>query len=364
MLVIKNQNKKVSRCTAQNLTEYHYGVHYPPPPGHKGLVARGVYVVSPTTACTPRSMGFPVLLLTLALLAVDPRLVDARAAERHHVLTNTSAASRIGEHGEHDVEEWTGAVEAGVVSRSSSALYSASSASSWLNSGAGGSVTLDSERQFGATRHPIRDSSPSSSSSRRLRRDRVRWDEHPEHQHHELFAFGANRHGELGLGHFKDSVKRPTLVSFLAAARVTVASFGGGRYADGHLLVLTDTGHLFARGDNVVGQLGQGDVADREELAPVFRGVAGVFSGASAGSSHSLAVTTKGVVYAWGSDAQCQLGQGDAPRLPSMSPSPLAVHLVHPRGGNVKNFAKDVAKDPAVGVAAGYHHSMAGPRVC
>jgi hypothetical protein len=88
--------------------------------------------------------------------------------------------------GDGDVEEWTGAVEAGAVSRSASSASSSSrrrvlSRPATTNNNVGGQKIKEQEQR----------------------------------NEHELFTFGANRHGELGLGHRRDAVKRPTPVSFL-----------------------------------------------------------------------------------------------------------------------------------------------------
>ncbi|KAH3768114.1 ADPribosylation factor subfamily protein [Pelomyxa schiedti] len=76
----------------------------------------------------------------------------------------------------------------------------------------------------------------------------------------QLFSFGANVHGELGLG---DNTKRstPTLVSHFKSDVVKVAAGGSGGIA--HSLALTKANVLFSFGANGCGQLGLGDTSDR-----------------------------------------------------------------------------------------------------
>ncbi|MDT7949277.1 MAG: hypothetical protein RQ897_13140 [Thermoflexus sp.] len=119
----------------------------------------------------------------------------------------------------------------------------------------------------------------------------------------EVYAWGGNEKGQLGLGDAKDR-RRPTKVPGLA--RVKSIAVGGGLI---FALALTESGEVYAWGQNERGQLGLGDREDR--LTPTkVPGLTGI-KAVAAGHSHSLALTESGEVYAWGRNDKGQLGLGD-----------------------------------------------------
>ena len=76
-----------------------------------------------------------------------------------------------------------------------------------------------------------------------------------------------------------------------------------------HSLALTESGEVYAWGDNDGGQLGLGDREER--LTPMkVEGLPKVKAIAAVGG-HSLALTESGEVYAWGNNEFGQLGLGD-----------------------------------------------------
>ncbi len=77
---------------------------------------------------------------------------------------------------------------------------------------------------------------------------------------------------------------------------------------DAHTLARSDSGSVFAWGDNSAGQLGLGD--NQARLEPItVPGLSGVLA-VAAGRAHSLALRADGSVVAWGANAQGQLGVG------------------------------------------------------
>ncbi len=150
-----------------------------------------------------------------------------------------------------------------------------------------------------------------------------------------LYSWGAGFDGQLGDGTTGNGTS-PVAVTLPGGALVTGAAAGGA-----HGLALTSTGAVYAWGDNAQGQLGDGTTT--QELAPVAVSLpAGVHAVAvAAGGAHSLALTSTGAVYAWGDNAQGQLGDGTT----TQRSTPVLVHL--PAGVTV------------VAIAAGGAHSLA-----
>ena len=121
-----------------------------------------------------------------------------------------------------------------------------------------------------------------------------------------VLAWEYNFDGELGDGKKPDS-RTPVWVRLPRNTKVT--SIAAGTF---HLFAVTSTGGLLAWGDNNTGQLGIGHACGLSRV-PVRvhlpRGVKVV--SASAGQSHSLALTSTGRVLAWGDNSQGQLGTGN-----------------------------------------------------
>lgn len=115
-----------------------------------------------------------------------------------------------------------------------------------------------------------------------------------------LYAWGQNIFGQLGDG---TTTNRTT--PMLVPTVTGVIGLSGGQ---SHTLAVTNDGRLFAWGSNGSGRLGDGTTVTRtrpvhiDSIADVVR--------VAAGSSHSLAVTASGDVYAWGAGSSGQLGLG------------------------------------------------------
>jgi len=130
-------------------------------------------------------------------------------------------------------------------------------------------------------------------------------------QYHEVYTWGRNNAGQLGLVS-TDDVNKPTLVSVLKGKHITAISMGGSDQVDGHTLALASPGKLYATGDNTYGQLGLSDNTDRDVLVPVPRLFRDNVVSMDAGEAHSVAVTHKGEVFTWGSNTRNQLGHDDS----------------------------------------------------
>ena len=130
-----------------------------------------------------------------------------------------------------------------------------------------------------------------------------------------LWAWGWNGSGRLGIGGTVDA-HRPILVSLagLTADGIPVASFDTVAAGGNFTLALDQEGRLWTWGFNAQGRLGLGDTADRQRptLVPLT-GLSGVtsFDTVAAGNNFSLALDQDGRLWAWGTGASGQLGLGD-----------------------------------------------------
>ncbi|EFJ39741.1 hypothetical protein VOLCADRAFT_70529 [Volvox carteri f. nagariensis] len=183
----------------------------------------------------------------------------------------------------------------------------------------------------------------------------------------ELFTFGRNQNGQLGLGHTNDCLS-PQLVVALQGERVrsvacgsehslaatesgTVFSWGWGRYGnlgDGesqdrylptrvvglegirmvsaecgwrHSAVVSEDGRVFTFGWSKYGQLGHGDHTDRTVPCQVAALRHTRISSVAGGWRHTMAADSSGNLYGWGWNKFGQLGLGDS----SDRPSPVLV---------------------------------------
>lgn len=126
-----------------------------------------------------------------------------------------------------------------------------------------------------------------------------------------VFAWGLNNFGQLGVGTTLSS-NLPHLVHFSelsSAESINQISLGKD-----FTLALTNLGRVFTWGFNSSGQLGDGTTIN--QVIPKLISFNGLTTNESiyqveAGQSHSLAVTTKGRVYGWGSNLYYQLGSGE-----------------------------------------------------
>ena len=106
----------------------------------------------------------------------------------------------------------------------------------------------------------------------------------------ELYAWGDNNSGELGLG---DTTTRSSPVQIGALTNWSKPSVG--QY---HTLATKTDGTLWSWGRNSNGQLGLGDTTDHS--SPVQIGALTNWLDVASGAYYGLATTTDGKLYAWG----------------------------------------------------------------
>lgn len=151
----------------------------------------------------------------------------------------------------------------------------------------------------------------------------------------ELYAWGDNRSGVLGLGYAGGTVTTPTFVMDNVAKVSTTAA---AAYQNGDTVfmtaVLTKDGKLYTVGNNTCGQLGRNGSQDSYELRQVS--FAGKITDVSIGYDHMLIIDEYGVLWGVGSNSYGQLGANG-------------------EGGNILSFQK--IAEGVVSVAGGRRSS-------
>ena len=117
-----------------------------------------------------------------------------------------------------------------------------------------------------------------------------------------VWAWGSNSVGQLSQGDIVDRSSPTQIGSDTDWSDISISS-------DSILALKTD-GTLWAWGNNSYGELGQGDF-NIHRSSPVQIGADTDWRQISAESFHSLAIKTDGTLWAWGLNANGQLGQGD-----------------------------------------------------
>ncbi|KAF4665631.1 hypothetical protein FOL46_003559 [Perkinsus olseni] len=123
----------------------------------------------------------------------------------------------------------------------------------------------------------------------------------------ELYTFGSNQYGQLGVGDGCLRSSTPLRVRGPLEERKIVKVACGGS----HMAAVTDEGELYTWGYGRDGNLGHGDKADVgvPKLVEALKGKRIV--DVAAGGGHTMTLDDKGVLYVFGRGRDGQLGRGD-----------------------------------------------------
>lgn len=144
-----------------------------------------------------------------------------------------------------------------------------------------------------------------------------------------VWAWGDNVKGQCGNGTSVSSVALSQVIGLTNVIGIAAGS--------GHALAVKSDGTVWSWGDNSSGQLGNGTTTSRTTPAQVT-GLTGVAS-VSAGSGFSMALKTDGTVWVWGNNSSGQLGDGTT----TNKTTPVRVTSI----------------SSIVSISAGYYHSLA-----
>ncbi|URD76716.1 Regulator of chromosome condensation (RCC1) repeat [Musa troglodytarum] len=120
-----------------------------------------------------------------------------------------------------------------------------------------------------------------------------------------LYTYGWSKYGQLGHGDFEDHLS-PQWLEALKDSCISQIS-GGWR----HTMALTSDGRLYGWGWNKFGQLGIADNDDHCSPVQVNFPEEQKVKQISCGWRHTLALTERGNVFSWGRGTSGQLGHGD-----------------------------------------------------
>ena len=166
-----------------------------------------------------------------------------------------------------------------------------------------------------------------------------------------IYAWGRNTSGELGIGTTLARSNVPIAVKTTGTpmdGKVVKQVEGGGRYEGSHSIALASDGTVYTWGLNQYGQLGNNTTINSR--SPVAVQAAGTpmegktIVQIAAGADHSLALDSGGALYAWGSNAYGQLGNGTT----TNSSVPVAVKIA----------GTPLAGKTIVQIAAGANHNI------
>ena len=166
----------------------------------------------------------------------------------------------------------------------------------------------------------------------------------------QLYAFGSNLYGELGIATNSGTSNpnpTPALVGLPGASGPVTQVTAGGE----HSLALASSGQLYAFGYNYLGELGSvtnsGTTNPNPTPTPVgLPGASGPVTQIAGGEYHSLALTSTGQLYAFGSNENGELGIATNSGTSNPNPTPTLVGLPGASG-------------PVTQIAGGGYHSLA-----
>lgn len=152
----------------------------------------------------------------------------------------------------------------------------------------------------------------------------------------DVFSWGLNSHGQLGLGKEVPVQYTPVIICALTGVAVTQIAAGGT-----HSLFLTLADLVYCCGANKCGQLGVNRVDEKGRfnicVVPALRPLNVFFI--SCGESHSAVLTKDGKVYTFGDGSRGQLGHGTS-------------------ANEVKPKLVAGVDGPASQIACGRHHTL------
>lgn len=125
----------------------------------------------------------------------------------------------------------------------------------------------------------------------------------------QIFVWGSNSSGQCGLdmNNAADFLSTPKIVKSLATKHVV--QIACGQY---HTLALTNSGELYSWGSNIYGQLGLGYETEKVTTPTLVKSLLGIpIALLCCGANHSFVVSKSGSIFGFGKNLHGQLGTAD-----------------------------------------------------
>lgn len=135
-----------------------------------------------------------------------------------------------------------------------------------------------------------------------------------------LYAWGYNGGGRLGDNTTSQRSSPVTVVGGITNWNLISAGGLASSFSGGHSLACTANGVLYAWGRNANGQLGTNNITSYSSPVTVVGGITNWIQ-LSAGGNHNLGLTSTGLAYAWGRNYNGELG--DSTNIDRSSPVPI-----------------------------------------
>ncbi|XP_021567716.1 E3 ISG15--protein ligase HERC5 [Carlito syrichta] len=119
----------------------------------------------------------------------------------------------------------------------------------------------------------------------------------------ELFAWGQNQHGQLGIGRMFPSTCTPQIVEDLAGVPLVQIAAG-----EAHSMALSMSGNIYSWGNNEFGQLGLGHTENKDSPSLIEKLDNQEVEFLACGGSHTALLTQDGLVFTFGAGKYGQLG--------------------------------------------------------
>ncbi|XP_051779370.1 probable E3 ubiquitin-protein ligase HERC4 isoform X1 [Erpetoichthys calabaricus] len=123
----------------------------------------------------------------------------------------------------------------------------------------------------------------------------------------QVFAWGLASDGQLGLSGTEECIRVPKNIKSLS--EIQIVQVACGYY---HSLALSKASEIFSWGQNKYGQLGLGMESKSQSSPQLIKSLLGIpFGQIAAGAAHGFALTLSGAIFGWGHNNFGQLGVND-----------------------------------------------------
>lgn len=170
----------------------------------------------------------------------------------------------------------------------------------------------------------------------------------------EVYGWGFNDKGQLGLGHRFNQEHPQRINSLVTNYSAEIVEVACGQQ---HSVAVSKSGTVYAWGLNVFGQLGLSHMHDQLTPSPILALKEHVVVSAACGAEHTVAITSTGKVFSWGSSEYGQQGSlvGNFEDWGSGNRSGKTQSMNNATPRMLDAFAEKVV----VQIACGYLHNVA-----